>query len=69
MEEEALLSESYLNQPTGEYLMNAAGSSDLKTEHSHPILNRTGKKGRPRQIGFCLPSRDKQQLITASELK
>lgn len=66
---EALLSESYLNQPTGEYLLNAAGSSDLRTEHSHPILNRAGKRGRPRQIDFCLLSRDKKHLTTAIELK
>ena len=66
---EALLGESYLNQPTGEYLLNAAGSSHLKTEHSHPILNRQGKRGRPRQIDFCLLSRDAEQLTTAIELK
>ncbi len=66
---EALLGESYLNQPTGEYLLNAAGSSHLKTEHSHPILNRQGKRGRPRQIDFCLLSRDSEQLTTAIELK
>jgi hypothetical protein len=42
---EALLSESYLNQPTGEYLLHAAGSSHLKTEHDHPILNTQGKRG------------------------
>lgn len=66
---EALLGESYLNQPTGEYLLNAAGSSHLKTEHSHPILNRQGKRGRPRQIDFCLLSRDSKQLTTAIELK
>ena len=66
---EALLGESYLNQPTGEYLLNAAGSSHLKTEHSHPILNREQKRGRPRQIDFCLLSRDSKQLTTAIELK
>ena len=66
---EALLSESYLNQPTGEYLLHAAGSSHLKTEHDHPILNTQGKRGRPRQIDFCLLSRDSQLLTTAIELK
>jgi len=66
---EALLSESYLNQPTGEYLLKAAGSSHLKTEHSHPVLNRLGKKGRPRQIDFCLLSKKKKHLTTAIELK
>ena len=66
---EALLSESYLNQPTGEYLLKAAGSSHLKTEHSHPVLNRLGKKGRPRQIDFCLLSKGKKHLTTAIELK
>jgi len=65
----ALLSESYLNQPTGEYLLHAAGSSHLRTERNHPILNKPGKKGRPRQIDFCLLSRDKKQLTTAIELK
>lgn len=66
---EALLSESYLNQPTGEYLLHAAGSSHLRTEHIHPILNRQNRKGRPRQIDFCLLSRDSEQLTTAIELK
>ena len=66
---EALLSESYLNQPTGEHLLHAAGSSHLKTEHDHPILNTQGKRGRPRQIDFCLLSRDSQLLTTAIELK
>jgi len=66
---EALLSESYLNQPTGEYLLKAAGKSHLKTEHSHPVLNKLGKKGRPRQIDFCLLSEVKKHLTTAIELK
>jgi hypothetical protein len=66
---EALLSESYLNQPTGEYLLHAAGSSHLMTEYCQPILNKPGKKGGPRQIDFCLLSRDSQQLTTAIELK
>jgi hypothetical protein len=66
---ESLLSESYLNQPTGEYLLHAARSSHLKTEHDHPILNQQGKRGRPRQIDFCLLSRDSKLLTTAIELK
>ena len=64
-----LLSESYLNQPTGEFLLNAAASSHLQTEYDHPYLNEQGRQGRPRQIDFCLLSRDTQQLTTAIELK
>ena len=64
-----LLSESYLNQPTGEYLLHAAGSSRLKTEHDHPKLNKQAKKGRRRQIDFCLLGRDSLALTTAIELK
>jgi hypothetical protein len=66
---EQLLSESYLNQPTGEYLLNAAASSHLQTEYDHPCLNEEGRQGRPRQIDFCLLSRDTQRLTTAIELK
>lgn len=66
---EQLLSESYLNQPTGEYLLHAAASSHLKTEYDHPCLNEEGRRGRPRQIDFCLLSRDTQRLTTAIELK
>lgn len=32
---EALLGESYLNQPTGEYLLNAAGSRETLENQSH----------------------------------
>jgi hypothetical protein len=66
---EQLLSESYLNQPTGEYLLNAAPSSHLQAEYDHPCLNEEGRQGRPRQIDFCLLSRDTQRLTTAIELK
>lgn len=66
---EQLLSESYLSQPTGEYLLHAAASSHLQTEYDHPCLNEEGRRGRPRQIDFCLLSRDTQRLTTAIELK
>ena len=66
---EELLSESYLNQPTGEYLLHASGSSHLRTEHDHPKLNNQAKKGRRRQIDFCLLGRDSLELTTAIELK
>lgn len=66
---EQLMSESYLNQPTGEYLLNVSASSHLKTEYDHPFLNEEGRQGRPRQIDFCLLSRDKKRLTTAIELK
>ena len=66
---EQLMSESYLNQPTGEYLLNVSPNSHLKTEYDHPCLNEEGRLGRPRQIDFCLLSRDTQRLTTAIELK
>ena len=66
---EALLSESYLNQPTGEYLLHAGKNSHLRTEYTHPVLNTLGKKGRPRQIDFCLLSKEKKLLTAAIELK
>ena len=63
-----LLSEHYLSQPIGEYLLHHH-SGDLKSEMDHPNLNQGGKRGRPRQIDFCLSSRDKNRLTAAFELK
>jgi len=64
----ALLSESYLNQPIGEFLLHHH-SGELESEVNHPNLNQVGRRGRPRQIDFCLKSRDTQRLTAAFELK
>lgn len=63
-----LLSEHYLSQPIGEYLLYHH-SGKLKSEMDHPNLNQDGTKGRPRQIDFCLSSRNKNRLTAAFELK
>lgn len=63
-----LLSEHYLNQPIGEYLLHHH-SGDLESEVDHPNLNQAGRRGRPRQIDFCLKSRDKKRITAAFELK
>lgn len=63
-----LLSESYLSQPIGEFLLHHHSGS-LDSEVMHPSLQKTGGKGRPRQIDFCLHSRDTGRLTTALELK
>lgn len=64
----ALMSEHYLSQPIGEYLLHHH-SGILGSEVDHPNLNTAGKRGRPRQIDFCLFSRDKNRLTAAFELK
>ena len=64
----ALLSESYLNQPIGEFLLHHH-SGELESEVTHPNLPQAGRRGRPRQIDFCLKSRDTQRLTAAFELK
>ncbi|WP_122220869.1 hypothetical protein [Pseudomonas syringae group genomosp. 3] len=69
---EAMLSEAYLSQPIGEYLLHSA-SGRLYTEQSHPSLNGARTDGRPRQIDFCIrrPSDTDASpvLTTAFELK
>lgn len=65
---DALMSEHYLSQPIGEYLLHHhSGTSD--SEVDHPNLNVGGRRGRPRQIDFCLFSREKSLLTAAFELK
>lgn len=53
-----LFSESYLNQPIGEFLLHYRDSkkSHLKTEYNHPILNLIDRKGRPYQVDFLMKS-------------
>lgn len=63
-----LLSEHYLSQPIGEFLLHHH-SGDLKSEYDHPNLNAAARRGRPRQIDFCLCSRDRERLTAAFELK
>ncbi len=64
----SLLSEHYLSQPIGEFLLYHH-SGKLLPEFDHPNLNPQGKKGRPRQIDFCLESRDTNRITAAFELK
>lgn len=63
-----LMSEHYLSQPIGEYLLHHHSGS-LDSEVDHPNLNPAGRRGRPRQIDFCLSSREKKRLTAAFELK
>lgn len=63
-----LMSEHYLSQPIGEYLLHHH-TGPLDSEVDHPNLNPAGRRGRPRQIDFCLSSRDTNRLTAAFELK
>lgn len=63
----ALLSESYLSQPVGEFL-TFHYSGDFKSEYPHPQLKAPGR-GRPRQIDYALFSRDKDILKYGIEVK
>ena len=65
---DTLMSEHYLSQPIGEYLLHHH-SGTLDSEVDHPNLNPTGRRGRPRQIDFCLFSRETKRLTAAFELK
>ena len=63
-----LLSEHYLNQPIGEFLLHHH-SGELDAETDHPNLNQASRRGRPRQIDFCLLSRETLRITAAIELK
>lgn len=63
-----LFSESYLNQPLGEFLL-FHHSGELISEYNHPNLNIEKKIGRPNQIDFALLSRDLKNPTTLVELK
>lgn len=64
---EALLSEAYLTQPIGEFLLGQY-SGHFKREVDHPQF-KNAKKGRSRQIDFVLESRDAHFLDFAIECK
>ncbi len=64
---EQLLSESFLTQPIGEFLM-AHYSGYLKPEENHPQLKKA-KRGRPRQLDYVLLSHDHQILEFGVECK
>lgn len=64
---EQLLSEAFMTQPIGEYLM-AHYSGYLKPEDSHPQFKRASK-GRPKQLDYVLLSRDARLLDFAVECK
>lgn len=64
----SLMSEHYLSQPIGEYLLHHH-SGPLGSEIDHPNLNNVKRRGRPRQIDFCLIGREKKQLTASFELK
>lgn len=63
----ALLSESYLTQPLGEFLLSHY-SGYLYREMNHPRF-KTDQRGRPKQIDFVLKSRDHQALDFGVECK
>lgn len=54
---EALLSESYMAQPIGEFLIGHFGKR-LSPEHNHPAY--AGRVGRPRQVDFAILSGDRR---------
>lgn len=62
-----LLSEAYLTQPLGEFLL-AHYSGYLEREDDHPQF-KTAKKGRSRQIDFVLKSKEQKFLDFAIECK
>lgn len=64
----SLMSEHYLSQPIGEYLLHHHSGS-LEAETNHPNLNNVKRRGRPRQIDFCLIGREKKQITASFELK
>lgn len=63
----ALLSESYLTQPLGEFLL-AGYTGRLEREMNHPQFV-TVSKGRPKQIDFVLRSKDDGYLDFGIECK
>ena len=64
---EQLLSESFMTQPIGEFLM-AHYSGYLKPEDDHPQFKQA-KKGRPKQLDYVLLSREQKLLDFAVECK
>jgi hypothetical protein len=64
---EQLLSESFLTQPIGEFLM-AHYSGYLKPEENHPQFKKA-LKGRPKQIDYVLLSHDHKLFDFAVECK
>jgi hypothetical protein len=63
----ALLSEAYLTQPLGEFLL-ANYSGMLEREMNHPQF-KVVSKGRPKQIDFVLKSKDEGYLDFGIECK
>lgn len=64
---DALLSEAYLAQPVGEFLISHhTGETDA--EVNHPSLPRS-KRGRSRQVDYVLRSKDNGTLVSAIEAK
>jgi len=63
----ALLSEAYLTQPLGEFLL-AKYTGRLERELNHPQF-KTVSKGRPKQIDFVLRSKDEGYLDFGIECK
>jgi hypothetical protein len=64
---EQLLSESYMTQPIGEFLM-AHYSGFLHREENHPQFKKA-KSGRPKQVDYVLKSREKRLFDFAVECK
>lgn len=62
-----LLSEHYLAQPVGEFLLTHY-SGTLNSEFTHPNF-KNAKRGRPRQIDYALFTRDDKYLEYAVEVK
>jgi hypothetical protein len=64
----ALLSEAYLAQPIGEFLIHHVQRGELRAEFNHPNLT-AGGKGRPRQIDYALFSPERRRLTAVIEAK
>lgn len=64
---DVLLSEAYLAQPLGEFLVSNH-SGGIESEKNHPSVPNPGR-GRPRQIDYVLTSKDKGDLVSALEAK
>jgi len=66
-ERDVLLSEAYLAQPLGEFLVSHH-SGGIESERNHPSVPNP-KRGRPRQIDYVLTSKDSEDLVSALEAK
>jgi hypothetical protein len=64
---DVLLSEAYLAQPVGEFLVSHHNGG-IESERNHPSVP-DPNRGRPRQIDYVLTSKDEKDLVSALEAK